>query len=394
MSTQRDGQQSSNDSPPPDDLNVEDDQSLASERRIPSVNRVRSLQSRVTTVLTISVMSTLAFALLAWYYTRALSHDEAAGSNRAKRRAANTADTFLPALTGIPEPPLPPEIATVAEQAPRTDDSRSFSRRSRSEGKTPVARQLTAPVYRRLSATSSSSSQPGAFRSNVITDVPGGAGSLSTDTSNDLSSMLRSPRRQNTTAYALPAPHFTLRQGFHIDCTLETAITSSLPGATRCVTATDTWSADGSVVLLERGTTIFGETQGLATEGNHRLFILWTHAYTPNHIVVPLDAPGTDALGRSGVTGDVNYHFFQRFGTAMLISVIDGVAQSASNSRTGDDSIVINTNPSRDLVLEVLRNTSKIRPTVEVHQGGHVQVGVPRNVDFRAVYELARIHNR
>ena len=37
---------------------------------------------------------------------------------------------------------------------------------------------------------------------------------------------------------------------------------------TTCITATDTFSADGSVVLLERGTKLVGETRGQVAAGH------------------------------------------------------------------------------------------------------------------------------
>ena len=98
---------------------------------------------------------------------------------------------------------------------------------------------------------------------------------------------------------------------------------------TTCVTATDTFSADGKVVLLERGTKLVGETRGQVQQGQARVFVLWTEARTPTGVVVPLDSPGTDELGRSGLAGEVDRHFWQRFGAAMLISVIDGAVQAA-----------------------------------------------------------------
>jgi type IV secretion system protein VirB10 len=358
---------------------------LTNERRIPSVNRARSLQSRVTTILTITVMCALALALLAWYYARALSEDTPAASNRTARRASTTADTFLPALTGVPEPPpADPHSSTAA--VPTKAPARAATRGRQT---LIVDRRLTAPVFAR--PHSGAAAVPRTRAPSASSISPAGLGVERTPEEGDgtdLSSLLRSTGHRSTTASRLTAPHMTLRAGTHIPCTLETAITSSLPGATRCITAADTWSADGSVVLIERGTTIFGETRSVASQGNHRLFIVWSHAYTPQHIVVPLEAPGTDALGRSGVTGEVNYHFFQRFGAALLISVIDGVVQAASRSRTGNNSIAISPNPSRDLLAEILRQTANIRPTVDVHQGARVQVAVPRNVDFGAVYEL------
>jgi len=41
---------------------------------------------------------------------------------------------------------------------------------------------------------------------------------------------------------------------------------------TTCITATDTFSVDGKVVLLERGTKLVGETQSEVQQGSSRVF--------------------------------------------------------------------------------------------------------------------------
>lgn len=363
------------------------DDSLANERRIPSVNRVRSLQSRATTVLTIGVMCGFALVMLIWYYTRGLSDESSASSNRTVRRASSTADTFLPALTGMPEPP-PEELPTRAAAAANTQVSTRATGRGRQA--TPPERQLTAPVFARQRSTASTPGGGGRLNSPSSEAGLGSQATGGEENGADLASLLRSTGHRRAAASRLFAPHMTLRAGTHIPCTLETAITSSLPGTTRCIAAADTWSADGSVVLIERGTSILGETRNVGSQGIRRIFIVWTHAYTPQQIDVPLEAPGTDALGRSGVPGEVDYHFFERFGAAMLISIIDGGVQAASRSRVGDNSVVINPNTSRDLLTEILRQTANIRPTRDVRQGALVQIAVPRNVDFGAVYELTQ----
>jgi len=51
---------------------------VAGERGIPSVNRVRSMQSRVTSVLAIACLSLIGFGLLGWYYTQALTRQHRA----------------------------------------------------------------------------------------------------------------------------------------------------------------------------------------------------------------------------------------------------------------------------------------------------------------------------
>jgi type IV secretion system protein VirB10 len=158
---------------------------------------------------------------------------------------------------------------------------------------------------------------------------------------------------------------------------------------TTCVVATDAFGADGSVVLLERGTKLIGETRGQVQQGAARIFVLWTEARTPAGVIVPLDSPGADELGRSGMSGEVDRHFWQRFGAAMLVSVIDGAVQAAvQSSRSGTSAVVVNPAASQDVLTEVLKNTISIPPTVNKRNGDRIQVLVARDVDFRSVYEL------
>ncbi len=85
-------------------------------------------------------------------------------------------------------------------------------------------------------------------------------------------------------AQVLPTQRLLLPKGAFIDCTLETAIDSTLPGMTTCVMATDTFGVDGQVVLLERGTKLIGETRGQVQQGSARVFVLWTEARTPTGV--------------------------------------------------------------------------------------------------------------
>src|SRR2546430_6076762 len=72
--------------------------------------------------------------------------------------------------------------------------------------------------------------------------------------------MIRRPPRSTLFPYTTLFRSL-LPRGAFIDCTLETAIDSTLPGMTTCIVAADTFGADGKVVLLERGTKLVGETR-------------------------------------------------------------------------------------------------------------------------------------
>jgi type IV secretion system protein VirB10 len=242
--------------------------------------------------------------------------------------------------------------------------------------------------------------------SDPATVVAGGAANPSGDrNSGDIrstgppgvepSTRLRSLFTTEVQAQRLPEERLLLPKGAFIDCTLETAIDSTLPGMTTCIMAADTFGVDGKVVLMERGTKLVGETRGQVQQGSARIFVIWTEARTPAGVIVPLDSQGADELGRSGLPGEVNRHFWQRFGAAMLVSVIDGAVQAAvQSSRGSSGTVVVNPSTSQDVLTEILKNTVGIPPTVIKRNGDRIQVLVARDLDFRSVYELRSASGR
>jgi len=368
---------------------------IEGERHIPSVNSVRPLQSRVTTALGIVVMCGVAVALLGWYYARAFQRP----SHVERSARVPPAASVVPPLPAVPEPSEPALLERMLGPAPAVPSAeagvpaRTAPRASRASAAGKPDRVLTGPVYQQQGG--SGATRP-AQTAVPTTEVAASALTHEEDAGvpPSLATLMASSSREMASAVLLPRPRFMLKPGATIDCTLETAIDSRLPGMVRCVTATDTWSADGSVVLLERGSQLVGETRGVVAAGRERIFILWTQAYTPAHVVVPLDSPGADALGRAGVTGAVNYRFLQRFGAALLVSVIDGSFRALSSQGSRGDAIVINPSGAGDLMSEILRDTLQIPPTVGVHQGARLQVFVARPVDFGAVYGLEVRHER
>jgi type IV secretion system protein VirB10 len=390
---------------------------IPGERGIPSVNRVRSVQSRVTSVLAVALMGSLAAALMIWYYSGAIHRSaraQALAEAQAKRRAQG--ETTLPSLGPIqaprpqapaPEPasdPLfgpPPPIPVTAPEIPMANANPYAQAAYAQAGppqKTPeqldLDRRLEGPVLaaspnERPSASATDGEAagvpeaPAGFPPGANTEVTG----KSAPGGETLSTLLKPTATPAVRARVLPTQRFLLPKGAFIDCTLETAVNSSLPGMTTCVTATDTFGADGNVVLLERGTKLVGETRGEVSQGSPRLFVLWTEARTPTGVVVPLASPGTDELGRSGLSGTIDRHWWLRFGTAILITVIDGAIQGVTESHNSGGTIVLNP-ASGDVATEALRGTLNIPPTIEKAQGDRIEILVARDVDFRSVYAL------
>ncbi|MDT0447461.1 TrbI/VirB10 family protein, partial [Streptomyces johnsoniae] len=96
-----------------------------------------------------------------------------------------------------------------------------------------------------------------------------------------------------------------------------------------CTVERDVMSDSGAVVLMEKGTQVVGEYRGNVRRGSKRMFVLWNRARTPTGVIVQLASPATDALGRGGFDGEIDTHFFERFGGALLLSIVADAGQIA-----------------------------------------------------------------
>jgi len=400
---------------------------VAGERGTASVNRARSLQSRLSNVLAAGLMCVLGLGALTWYYAHVFAQN-AHAIQVARRASAHAAsgDAPLPALgpfsaprvaevaaPAAPPPTLAQEVLGPPPELPTPAQTAAWNQ-ANALARFDTSTRLAAPVQRRSSALGRQLGGPVFATSSGLGSEGEGAGSAPPPMGNGMSAppwavaptsnaterspatagesletLLRPSVTPAVEASVLPTERFLLPKGAFIDCTLETAIDSTLPGMTTCITATDTFSADGTVVLLERGTKLVGEIRGQVREGQARLFVLWTEARTPTGVIVPLDSPGTDALGRAGLAGKVNTHFWERFGAAILVSVIDAGVQAGVQATNNGGTVIVNPSSSEGVMTGILQSTINISPTITVRQGARIQVLVARDVDFRSVYRLA-----
>ncbi|HEX7885727.1 MAG TPA: type IV secretion system protein VirB10 [Phenylobacterium sp.] len=180
----------------------------------------------------------------------------------------------------------------------------------------------------------------------------------------------------------------TIPQGSVISAVLETAIDSDLPGQVRAVVSRDVRSFDGSRVLVPRGSRLVGQYKSAAAVGQTRAFVVWSRIITPEGVTIDVGSPATDRLGRGGLDGDVDTHFFRRFGSSILLSVVSAGTQALANSASGGDNttLVIGSPTEANNVASIaLQKQIDMPDTIRVAQGAPVQVSVARDLDFSSV---------
>jgi type IV secretion system protein VirB10 len=186
---------------------------------------------------------------------------------------------------------------------------------------------------------------------------------------------------------------YLLAKGSFIDCALQTRLDSTVPGMTACEVPRDIYSDNGAMKLIEKGSTITGEYQANMRQGMARIYVLWTRIKTTKGVIINLDSPATDALGGGGLPGEVDTHFWQRFGGAILLSLVSDVGSALASAGSGEGRNQINfngtANATSQVVAESLRGTINIPPTLKKNQGEQVGVYVARDLDFSKVYDVA-----
>ncbi len=212
-------------------------------------------------------------------------------------------------------------------------------------------------------------------------------------------------------------------QGTFIRGVLETAVQSDLPGMVRAVVTENVWSFDGRRVLIPAGSRLIGEYKSGITQGQTRVFIVWTRMLRSDGVSVQLGSNGADDLGRAGNAGFVDNHYLERFGSAVMLSLVGGAAQflSAYGQNTngyGNGTVITSTDPVTGVVTQTqtgvnqnqlslqareiaaqnisqtltniaqqaLRNSINIPPTIYLDQGTRIIVFVRRDLDFSALY--------
>lgn len=180
-------------------------------------------------------------------------------------------------------------------------------------------------------------------------------------------------------------PSNTVVQGTLIEGTLETGILSDLAGNVAAIISYDVYSFDMTRVLIPRGSKLYGRYSSDVGIGQKRVLIAWDRIVTTDGQSVQISAYGGDRLGRSGLPGKVDNHFFERFGSAALISIIGAVPEMAaaeSDSETTQEVVENVGEDFQDAVDSVIGEFLSIPPTISVDQGAVVMVRVNSDLEL------------
>jgi type IV secretion system protein VirB10 len=335
---------------------------LASRTAYPAVTQRKGKADAVGLAAGVAVVALLGMATLWGMNSARMNGDRAAPATRPQPNAPAAPPARLVARPAAPKP------AVAAQAIP---------------GPAPV---LAAPPQASLARAANPYNTPtvvfdsSALPAPVATAPPADLGRG--NTADDFASRIGGVGGGPAQARADIDPKTTVTQGTMIPAILETAINTDVPGYVRAVVSQDVRSFDGSRVLVPRSSRLIGQYQSGVQGGQKRAYVIWTRLIRPDGVSVALASPAASFDGSTGLKGKVDSHFFQRFGSAMLLSVVGGLSAIG----TGGASLILGGGQSA--AAAAVNQGDKIGPTIRVGIGEPIRVFTSRDLDFSRVPRL------
>jgi type IV secretion system protein VirB10 len=220
----------------------------------------------------------------------------------------------------------------------------------------------------------------GTVQAGPVGMAPGAPGAAQGNSPEDCATRLGASGGGRNVAEIQFDPKTTVTQGTLIPAVLETAIDTDVPGFVRAVVSSDVRSFDGSQVLVPRSSRLIGQYRSGMAQGQKRAYVIWTRLIRPDGASVGLGSPAVSFGGETGLAGKVETHFFERFGSAMMLSVIGGLS-----ALSGGATAIVVGGTGQSAAAAAVGQSGQIAPTVRVRQGQPIRVFTAKDLDFSRV---------
>jgi type IV secretory pathway VirB10-like protein len=182
-------------------------------------------------------------------------------------------------------------------------------------------------------------------------------------------------------------PRCTVSQGFVIPATFVGGNNSDKPGEFRAMVSQNVWdTVDGTCLAIPAGSMLVGTYSSDISIGQERLLVAFTRLQLPNKKWVSLGSmQGADTNGYSGVSGDVNNHFFKIFYGAVVIAVLEqrfNNQQTATTVNSGGLTTYGNAagQVATQTAQTILNRNQNIRPTITTDPAQKLLVQVKQDI--------------
>jgi type IV secretory pathway VirB10-like protein len=199
----------------------------------------------------------------------------------------------------------------------------------------------------------------------------------------------------NTSTYlnqpvVMPKSPFEIKAGTIIPATLLTAINSDLPGQIIGQVRENVYdTVSGNYLLIPQGSKLLATYDSAVAYGQERVLFCWNRLVRPDGVSISLECmPGADLAGNSGVSDDVNHHWWRIITGVALGTLLSATADRAAGNVTGYQPTVGQLWASNaggavnQAGQQITQKNLAIQPTITVRAGYSVNVIVSKDIIF------------
>ncbi len=147
-------------------------------------------------------------------------------------------------------------------------------------------------------------------------------------------------------------------------------------------------SPSGRFLLVPQGARLIGIYDSQVTAGQSRVLLVWTRLIMPNGRSIVLERQqGADAAGYSGLSDEVDNHFRQLVGAALLSTLLSmGSEVNAGTNQNTNNAAIIQAlrqgfgNSMSRTGQQLVGQQMNVQPTLTVRPGFPVRVIVNRDL--------------
>jgi type IV secretion system protein VirB10 len=176
-----------------------------------------------------------------------------------------------------------------------------------------------------------------------------------------------------------PGPQYTLLEGTVIESVLINRLDGTFQGPVQCLVTTPVYSHDRQAVMIPPGARVLGSAAAVQAWGDRRLAVRFHRLVLPDGRTVSLESfTGLNQIGETGLTDEVDRHYFQVFGASLAIGAISGLAQFGT--RAGYDMTAIDASRQAagtslaTSTARVLDRYLNVLPTITIREGHRIKI--------------------
>jgi type IV secretion system protein VirB10 len=179
-----------------------------------------------------------------------------------------------------------------------------------------------------------------------------------------------------------------------LPCTMDWAVNSTFEGPIECHIDRDI--KPRGITLINRNAVVHGYYKGNVQEGQQRLFAAaeWMHDPVSGCVVNFDNAPVGDGIGQTGMTGNIDNRYMQRFGAAFALTGFQSMmqllqAEIQKNSQGGNTYLSLGSGGGIDsLAAAILHKQIDIPAIISTHQGEEIAIITNKILNFSKCYTL------